>query len=64
VRKKKRYALFERLPSNLPEDSKFLFQTGEGYVVKLSPKQAEAFREEAKLISGSIRKLKMPKTRK
>ena len=64
MRKKKRYLLFKTLPPDLPEDSTFLFQTEEGYVVKVSPKGAEALRSKSVRISGSIKKLKFSKTRK
>jgi hypothetical protein len=52
------------LPPDLPQDAKFLFQDEGGYVVRVSPKQAEKLRGISVKISGSIRKLKMPKTAK
>ncbi|MGI0080187.1 MAG: hypothetical protein ACRECH_11235 [Nitrososphaerales archaeon] len=61
MRKKKRYVLFKTLPRDLPQDSTFLFQTEEGYVVRVSPKDAEALRCRSVRISGSIRKLKFSK---
>lgn len=64
MRKKKRYLLFETLPSDLPPDATFLFQTKEGYVVRVSPTDAEKLRSKSLRISGSIRKLKFSKTPK
>ena len=64
MRKKKRYMLFETLPHDLPQDAKFLFQTKEGFVVKVSPKDAESLRSKSVRISGSIRKVKFSKTPK
>ena len=64
MKRKKRYVLLKSLPDDLPPDAKFLFQTEEGFVVKVSPKEAEALKATSLRITGSIRKLKMPKTPK
>ena len=58
MRKKKRYALFESYPEELPPDAEFLFQNHRGFVFKVSPKTAEAIRGRAIILSGAIRKLK------
>jgi hypothetical protein len=61
VRQKKRYVLMKSLPTQLPKDAKFLFQTEIGYVLKTDPKTAQTLKEKAVLISGSIKNLKHPK---
>ena len=61
MRSKKRYVRFKSVPSDLPQDAKFIFQDELGFVFKVSPKQAEKLRSVSTKISGSIRKLKMPK---
>ncbi len=64
MRKKKRYLLFEKMPAELPPEAKFLFQTEEGFVIRVAPKDAEKLRNRCLRISGSVRKLKSPKTPK
>jgi hypothetical protein len=61
VRQKKRYVLLKSMPSDLPKDAKFLFQTEIGYVLKTDLKTAENLRCEALLISGCIKNVKHPK---
>jgi hypothetical protein len=58
MRQKKRYLLLRSFPSELPPNSKFLFQNSLGYVIKTDLEGAESLRSEALLISGSIWKLK------
>lgn len=58
MRQKKRYVLLKEFPSDLQENSKFLFQNSSGYIIKTDLVGAEYFRTRALLISGSIRKLK------
>jgi len=58
LRAKKRYVLLGKYPSELPENSKFLFQNSSGFVVKTDPKGAKLLRKDALLISGSVWKLK------
>jgi len=58
LRAKKRYVLLSKYPTDLPGNSKFLFQNSLGFVVKTDLKGAEILRKDAFLISGSIWKLK------
>jgi hypothetical protein len=61
MRQKKRYVLLKSYPTSLPPNTKFLFQNQRGFVFKTDLKGAETLRSSAKLISGSIWKLKEPK---
>jgi hypothetical protein len=56
MRSKKRYIRLKQFITS--ENLEFMFQDDKGYVFKTTPKQAERLREEALLISGSIRNLK------
>ncbi len=64
MRRKKRYVLVKDV-SDVREHSKdILFQNECGYVLRISPKEAERLRPFSLLISGSIRKLKACKNAK
>jgi hypothetical protein len=61
MRPKKRYLLLKSLPPDLPVGAKFLFQNERGFVIKADLKTTQTLRNDAVLVSGSIRKLKQPK---
>ncbi len=61
MRPKKRYMLINKLPEQLPQGAKILFQNEHGYVVKADLKTALVMKGDCSLISGSIRKVKHPK---
>ena len=58
MRKRKRYIRLKRYTQDLPLGTDFLFQDENGFVFRSTIEGAKALREEATLISGSIRKLK------
>jgi hypothetical protein len=60
LRRKKRYILIKEIPQGLPADSsKLMYADERGYVLRVSPAVAEILRPRAKLISGSIKKMKL-----
>jgi hypothetical protein len=61
MRAKKRYLLMKSVPHDLPPGAKYLFQNQLGHVVKADLDATKLLRNDATLISGSIRKLKHPK---
>ena len=56
MRPKKRYIRLKQFVTS--ENLEFMFQDDKGYVFKTTPKEAERLRNQALLISGSIKNLK------